>query len=182
MPDIILYLLIGLSALLLGGGAGFWIGQSRGRSDAAKSTDLKRELDAYREQVSEHFGKTAEHFQALGLQVRELYDHMAVGAETLCDPAKTDKVIGFSATEALQQSTAPEAEEAQEEPEAEQAREPEAEQAQEPEAEQAKKREAEPAEESAGAEEPAATAGEPEESSFTVATPDEDDPDKRSYH
>ena len=96
MPDLLLYLLIGLVALLIGGGAGFWIGQTRGRSDAARSDDLQRELDAYREQVSQHFGKTAEHFQALGVQVRELYDHMAVGAETLVDPAKSGQAIAFN--------------------------------------------------------------------------------------
>lgn len=166
MPDLLLYLLIGAVALLIGGGAGFWIGQTRGRSDAAKSDDLQRELDAYREQVSEHFGKTAEHFQALGVQVRELYDHMAVGAETLVDPAKTEKAIAFSATEVLQPPTANES----------------VEETVEPEAEAAPIDSGEP-EPQVAAESPSEEAvTEPEESSFTVAAPEEDDPDKRSYH
>lgn len=168
MPDLILYLLIGLVALLIGGGTGFWIGQSRGRHDAAKSGDLQRELDTYRDQVSEHFGQTAEHFQALGVQVRELYDHMAVGAETLCDPAKTERAIAFSATEALQQPVEAEPEDARAEAEAE--------------AESATDVTVEPEQDSSAAEGPEATAAETEESSFTVSASEEDDPDKRSYH
>ena len=120
---------------------------------------LQRELDAYRTQVSEHFGKTAEHFQAMGVQVRELYDHMAAGAESLCDPAKSEQAIAFSATEALQQRTAA---------------------VSEPEPEPTESVEAK--EEIAVAPEPDAAVAKPEESSFTVTTPEEDDPDKRSYH
>lgn len=177
MTDPLVYALVGVIFLLVGGGAGFWFGQKRGREDAAKSGDLQKEFDAYRDQVAAHFGKTADHFQALGVQVRELYDHMAVGADTLCDPARTDQAIAFSATEALQSPAAEEP--ADEESEiAETAAEETAEAtdvAETPETTEA-------AGESEAAEATEEAAEEEQASSFTVTAPEDEDPDKRSYH
>ena len=101
MPAIVSYTLVGILFLALGIGLGFWLGQKRGRHDAAKSTDIKREYDDYREQVAEHFGATAGHFQELGKQVRQLYDHMATGADTLCEKGASAGSIDFSAAVAL---------------------------------------------------------------------------------
>jgi uncharacterized membrane-anchored protein YhcB (DUF1043 family) len=79
----------GLAALaagaLLGMAAGYWLAQRRARLDAAKAEDVQQRFDDYRRQVTEHFGRTAEHFQAIGEQYRELYEHMASGADTLFD-------------------------------------------------------------------------------------------------
>ena len=101
MPAIVSYTLVGILFLALGTGLGFWLGQKRGREDAEKSTDIKREYDDYREQVAEHFGATAGHFQELGKQVRQLYDHMATGADTLCEKGASAGSIDFSAAAAL---------------------------------------------------------------------------------
>lgn len=128
MSETLVYLLVALVFLAAGGGAGFWFGQKRGREDAMKSTDLQKEFDAYRQQVSEHFAGTADHFQALGKQVRHLYDHMAEGADRLCSEQAAGKAIEFPAAGAL---TSAAADAAGSEPEAtakpESSREPEAE-------------------------------------------------------
>ena len=102
MPDLFLAALGGLFLLLLGGGLGFWLGQKRGQQDAAKSGRVQEEYDAYRKQVADHFGATAGHFQALGQQVRELYDHMATGAENLCNTEVEGQRIEFRAAASLQ--------------------------------------------------------------------------------
>ncbi len=102
MPDLFLIILGGVLLAALGGGLGFWLGQKRGRQDAAKAGHVQEEYDAYRRQVADHFGATAGHFQALGLQVKELYDHMATGAETLCDSDGESPRIDFRAAVSLQ--------------------------------------------------------------------------------
>jgi uncharacterized membrane-anchored protein YhcB (DUF1043 family) len=85
MNDIAIITLVALSALLIGGGAGYWFADRRARAQAAKTEDVRQRFDDYRRQVTEHFGRTAEHFQAIGEQYRELYEHMASGAESLFD-------------------------------------------------------------------------------------------------
>ena len=102
MPDLFLIILGGVLLAALGGGLGFWLGQKRGRQDAAKAGHVQQEYDAYRRQVADHFGATAGHFQALGLQVKELYDHMATGADTLCDGDAAKPRIDFRAAVSLQ--------------------------------------------------------------------------------
>ena len=102
MPDLFLIILGGVLLTVLGGGLGFWLGQKRGRQDAAKAGHVQEEYDAYRRQVADHFGATAGHFQALGLQVKELYDHMATGAESLCDGDAEGPRIDFRAAVSLQ--------------------------------------------------------------------------------
>ena len=109
MSDVVIYVMSAILLLAIGAGLGFWFGQRRGRGDAARSGDLQQEFDAYRQQVTEHFGQTAGHFLALGERVRELYDHMAEGAETLCDQESAGRRIEFSAAKTLD---APEKEDA----------------------------------------------------------------------
>ena len=103
MTEIVIYVLIAVLLLAAGSGFGFWLGQRRGRQDAAKSTRVQEEFAAYRNQVAEHFGETAGHFQALGTQVRRLYDHMAAGADMLCDEDAAGRRIEFSAAAPLSQ-------------------------------------------------------------------------------
>lgn len=103
MTEIVIYVLIAALLFVLGGGLGFWLGQRRGMQGAAKSSQVQEEFAAYRKQVAEHFGATAGHFQALGTQVRALYDHMAEGADTLCDAEAGGHRIEFTATAALKQ-------------------------------------------------------------------------------
>ena len=89
-------LMIGAAALLLlGAGLGYWLG-SRRESD--KASEIQVELDTYRKQVTEHFGETAAHFQAIGGEYKKLYQHMAAGAGQLCDGGD---VVGFEPVEKL---------------------------------------------------------------------------------
>lgn len=81
-------LLIAIGALvLLGAGMalGYWVGNGRRWQDDARSSEVRSEYEQYRRKVTEHFSRTADHFQAIGRQYRELYEHMATGADSLCD-------------------------------------------------------------------------------------------------
>jgi len=87
----------GISLLGLGLGLGYWFAHSQRKRDATRANDVQNELDNYRRHVTEHFGETAQHFQALGQQYQSLYKHMAQGADALCDPAQSDTLLGFAA-------------------------------------------------------------------------------------
>ena len=52
--------LIGAGALILlvGVGLGYVLSGVKGQRDAAKADEVRQELDRYRQEVSEHFGKT----------------------------------------------------------------------------------------------------------------------------
>lgn len=79
-------LAIVLAFICLAGGAllGFLVGRGGG-GDKKRAATLEREFEDYKRDVTAHFGKTAEHFQSMGRQYRELYEHMASGATTLCE-------------------------------------------------------------------------------------------------
>jgi uncharacterized membrane-anchored protein YhcB (DUF1043 family) len=89
----------GALLLLLGAGLGYWIG-SRRESD--KTGEVQAELDAYRQQVTEHFSATAAHFQAIGAEYRKLYEHMADGAGQLCQGGEA---VSFEPVEKLAAGT-----------------------------------------------------------------------------
>jgi uncharacterized membrane-anchored protein YhcB (DUF1043 family) len=88
--------LIGAGAviLLIGVGTGFLLG----RRNATRADDIQAELDTYRRDVTEHFGRTAAHFRAIGAEYRKLYDHMAAGEAALCD---TGQGLAFKPAELL---------------------------------------------------------------------------------
>jgi uncharacterized membrane-anchored protein YhcB (DUF1043 family) len=69
--------LIGAGAILLliGVGLGLWWGSHRRQQEAHKVTELEKELDDYRSQVTDHFRQKAEQFTALGKEYRKLYEH-----------------------------------------------------------------------------------------------------------
>jgi uncharacterized membrane-anchored protein YhcB (DUF1043 family) len=71
--------------LAVGTGLGYWLGNRHRSGEAAKASEVQEAFDDYRRNVTEHFGQTADYFQAIGKQYRELYEHMASGAEALCD-------------------------------------------------------------------------------------------------
>ncbi len=54
----------------------------RSQQDFLRSQEETRQ---YRTQVTQHFTQTAELLQALTLNYRAVYEHLAVGAEALCD-------------------------------------------------------------------------------------------------
>ena len=83
--------------LLAGAGIGFLLGR-KGRSDAtSKLEETRAEFDDYRKDVTRHFDQTAQQFQTIGQQYRELYEHMAKGAETFCIPTEPGSALPFSA-------------------------------------------------------------------------------------
>ena len=73
----------GLVILCIGGVAGFFVGRIRQSRTDARLAEVETEFSAYREQVAAHYSKTADQFHAIGLQYRELYEHLAAGSETL---------------------------------------------------------------------------------------------------
>ena len=90
------YIIAGGTALLLiGVGLGFWLAHLRSGKQVAKVADVQKQFDDYRQNVTEHFGRTAKHFQAIGEQYRELYEHMASGADSLIDPQAMDEKLSL---------------------------------------------------------------------------------------
>ena len=97
------FVLIGAGALLLlaGVGLGFWLGTIGRRHEAEKASDLQKELDDYRRNVTDHFNVTAEKFQTIGKEYRKLYEHMASGAATLCHPEQSGERLEFPAVDLI---------------------------------------------------------------------------------
>ena len=86
----------GVVILLVGAGIGFWVGRSGVGGSKARVEKAEAELEEYKRNVSEHFGQTAAHFHAIGKQYRELYEHMASGAQVLCEPDESGKQLLFA--------------------------------------------------------------------------------------
>ncbi|MEM7359464.1 MAG: DUF1043 family protein [Pseudomonadota bacterium] len=55
-------------------------------SGSASPTKIKKEMEDYQEQVEAHFEETSKKFKAMANQYQDLYQHMSVGATTLCRP------------------------------------------------------------------------------------------------
>lgn len=87
---------VGVVILLVGGGIGFWVGRSGVGGSRARIEKAEAELDEYKRSVTDHFGQTAAHFQAIGKQYRELYEHMSNGAQALCEPDEAGKRLLFA--------------------------------------------------------------------------------------
>ncbi len=56
------------------------------RSGSASPETVKRELEEYQKQVESHFDETSDKFKAMAEQYKDLYQHLSVGATTLCRP------------------------------------------------------------------------------------------------
>ena len=103
MSETILIIAGGAGLMLIGLGLGFWAAQLRSRKQVSKAADVQRQFDDYRKSVTQHFGRTAEHFQAIGEQYRELYEHMASGADSLIDQQTIDEKLSFMPTAIAEQ-------------------------------------------------------------------------------
>lgn len=57
------------------------------------AAELKTELSDYKENVAEHFQTTASLLHDMTEQYRSVYEHMAAGAQTLCDPERATSQI-----------------------------------------------------------------------------------------
>lgn len=87
--------------------ATFWIGLALGRRRSADAVERARDLEdrlqlaedemnRYRGDVSEHFGQTSKLLRDLTLQYRNVYEHLADGARTLCPEAGTLLPVTFA--------------------------------------------------------------------------------------
>ena len=95
--------------LAAGIGLGFLISQLWMRGRSTRANEVQQQFDDYRREVTQHFGQTAEHFKAIGREYRELDDHMAGGADSLCDREVLDTKLSF-APKAILESIAEEQE------------------------------------------------------------------------
>ncbi len=81
----------GIVGTLLGFGVAFALLRRQG--DAAEVRRLERELEAYRDDVSDHFVRTAELVNALTQDYRAVYEHLESGAYELVGEAELRKRI-----------------------------------------------------------------------------------------
>ncbi|MCW8885769.1 MAG: DUF1043 family protein [Motiliproteus sp.] len=107
------------SALAFGGIIGLIIGRASSspeqRQQLQKNLDsTKRELDSYKDEVTEHFTRTAELVNNLTESYREVHQHLAKSADTLCDgnelSHRLETPMASSALEQTESAEAPSAE------------------------------------------------------------------------
>lgn len=91
-----LTLVVAALAVAVAFAAGLYFGRRRARHDAERARELEDrlqlaedEMNRYRADVSEHFGATSKLLRDLTLQYRNVYEHLAEGARTLCPEAGT---------------------------------------------------------------------------------------------
>lgn len=58
------------------------------RTGSVSAVKLKEEMEDYQNQVEEHFEQTSEKFKQMANQYQDLYQHLSVGATTLCRSEK----------------------------------------------------------------------------------------------
>lgn len=56
------------------------------RSGSASPETVKQQLDQYQQEVEQHFEQTSQKFKSMTEQYQDLYNHLSVGATTLCRP------------------------------------------------------------------------------------------------
>lgn len=104
MSETLLLVAGGIGILLAGVGIGYWFASSRVQLRIAEAEEIRDKFDAYRRDVTRHFGRTAEHFQAIGEQYRELYEHLASGADSFCDTDTLNEKLAHEPAPAIGKS------------------------------------------------------------------------------
>lgn len=56
------------------------------RSGSASPTKIKQEMEDYQDKVEAHFEETSKKFKQMTTQYQDLYQHLSVGATSLCRP------------------------------------------------------------------------------------------------
>ena len=56
------------------------------KTGSMSANTLKKEKDQYQSDVEAHFDETSKKFKAMATQYQDLYQHLSVGATTLCRP------------------------------------------------------------------------------------------------
>lgn len=96
MSETTLIVLGAVGFLAIGAGLGYWLAQLRTRGETARADEVRQEFEEYQRKVTQHFGQTAEHFRAIGREYRDLYEHMASGADSLCDRNAAEVKLSFA--------------------------------------------------------------------------------------
>ena len=81
-------------AVLLGGAMGWLLALRQGGSKAQHDARaLEREFDQYRDEVSSHFVQTSELVGRLSESYRDVFDHLASGAQRLCNGEAVERIV-----------------------------------------------------------------------------------------
>ena len=96
MSETMMIVLGAVGFLAIGAGLGYWLAQLRTRGETARADEVRQEFEEYQRKVTQHFGQTAEHFRAIGREYRDLYEHMASGADSLCDRDAANVKLSFA--------------------------------------------------------------------------------------
>ena len=101
--------LISVAALVVGGIIGFLFGRSgAGNSRQAELAEqlqtTRNELENYKEDVANHFEKTAELVNNLTNSYQDVHQHLAGGAQNLCQPGSIDLALAPSLTPQLEEN------------------------------------------------------------------------------
>lgn len=109
--------LISVAALVVGALIGYLMGRSGGGNNqaeiAAQLEDTKKELEEYKAEVTTHFEKTSELVNNLTNSYKDVHEHLATGAQGLCQPGAIDMAL----EPAMQPKLAEPSEEPQDQPE-----------------------------------------------------------------
>jgi uncharacterized membrane-anchored protein YhcB (DUF1043 family) len=80
---------------------------SRAKQLAEELEQVKAESRQYRAQVGQHFQKTSELFQGMARQYRDVYEHLAGGAQALCGDSVTSPQLDIPETQLLSGAAEP---------------------------------------------------------------------------
>lgn len=96
MTDTTILIAVALVAFVIGGGLGYYLTAGRERRADDRAERARAELAAYRGNVTDHFKETAVKFRQLGEQYKALHEHLAEGAEALCEMPDRDTRLEFA--------------------------------------------------------------------------------------
>lgn len=95
--------LTGIVCLAIGVAAGLLIARQGQMNSPVKVSELETQIEGlqrthaeYREQVSEHFNTSAELVQQMTESYRDVYQHLASGAQSLCTEDVASKLLPAS--------------------------------------------------------------------------------------
>lgn len=74
----------------------------RAKALQAELTELKQSHETYREEVSGHFQKSSELFADMTHSYKAVYDHLAGGAQSLCDAPDPGTAVAFRASRLIE--------------------------------------------------------------------------------
>ena len=80
LPTLLIFLagfIVGIAALMI---------NNKLSGGSVSASKIKKEKDDYQVEVEAHFEETSKKFKQMAAQYQDLYQHMSVGATTLCRP------------------------------------------------------------------------------------------------